>query len=229
MISRIGILKRKNSMTTAEFRHHWREIHGPLAAQLPGLREYYHHYVTDASQLGIDHARGGWEVDGFSEIVFDSIEDMNAALASQQFQPTIGDVKTYTDDIRLVVCEKHVVVPFDAAAGPAVKRMSILARRPDIDEDRFRHEWRGKHAADVPHLPGLRGYSQNVVLDRYAAMARKASYEDVPVDGIVELWFPDAEAIKTAFASPQATITQTHALSFIDQITTFLVETHRIA
>lgn len=229
MISRIGILRRKSSMTTEEFRHHWREIHGPLAAQLPGLKEYYHHYVTDASQLGIDHARGAWTVDGFSEIVFESLDSMNAALASAQFKPTIGDVKTYTDDIKLVVCEKNVVVPFDASAGPAVKRMSILTRRPDIDAAQFRHEWCGKHAADVPRLPGLRGYNQNVVLDRYAGMAMKASYEQVPVDGIVELWFPSAEAIVEAFASPAATITQTHALSFIQTITTFLVETHRIA
>ena len=72
------------------------------------------------------------------------------------------------------------------------------------------------------------GYTQNVVVDRYRTMTEKATRDELPVDGIVELWFPDADAIVNAFASAQAGITQTHAKDFIATITTFLVESRRL-
>ena len=38
MIVRMGLLQRKAGLEAAEFRSHWRNFHGPLAAKLPGLR-----------------------------------------------------------------------------------------------------------------------------------------------------------------------------------------------
>src|SRR3712207_7926096 len=64
MITRMGILKRRPDLTPEQFRKHWLEVHGPLAARLPGLRRYHQNHVVDTSQLAIDHARGAWEVDG---------------------------------------------------------------------------------------------------------------------------------------------------------------------
>ena len=228
-VSRIGLLTRKPSLTTQEFRDHWKSVHGDMVKRLPGLKRYYQHHVVDDSQLGIDHARGGWRIDGFSEIVFDSREAMDEAFASAAFAPTAGDIGNYADSIQLVVCRKNKVVPFDEDTDkPFVKRMSILTRRKDIDESRFVEEWTGKHARDVPDLPYIMGYTQNIVVDRYRNMTERATRREVPVDGIVELWFPSAEAIVEAFSSPQAEITQGHAKTFLDTITTFLVQSHRL-
>lgn len=228
-VSRIGMLTRKAGMAPQEFRQHWGAVHGGMVKKLPGLKRYYQHHVVDASQLGIDHARGGWAVDGFSEIIFESREAMEDALASAAFTPTAGDVRNYVDNIRLAVCDKNIVIPFDEDTDrPFVKRMSIITRHKDIDGERFLHEWIGKHANDVPHLPKIMGYTQNLVRDRYRNMTEKGSRDEVPVDGIVELWFPDSEAIVEAFSSPQAEITQGHAKTFLDTITTFLVESRRL-
>ena len=49
---------------------------------------------------------------------------------------------------------------------------------------------------------------------------------DLPIDGVVELWFEDTEVLNRAFASPQGMQAMKHAASFIDEITTFMVETH---
>lgn len=228
-VSRIGLLTRKHGLSAEEFRHHWKSVHGGMVKRLPGLKRYYQHHVVDDSQLGIDHARGGWRIDGFSEIVFDSREAMDEAFASVEFAPTADDIHNYTDRVRLVVCQKNKVIPFDEDTDePFVKRMSIITRRKDIDERRFVDEWTGKHARDVPGLPHVMGYTQNVVVDRYRNMTERAPRQEVPVDGIVELWFPSAEAIVEAFSSPQAEITQGHAKAFIDTITTFLVRSHRL-
>jgi EthD domain len=46
------------------------------------------------------------------------------------------------------------------------------------------------------------------------------------VDGVVELWFTDTGELDRAFASPEGVATMKHASTFIDEITTFMVETH---
>lgn len=228
MIVRMGVLQRRPDMDFGAFRRHWREGHGPLAARLPGLRRYEQNPVIDRSQLAIDHARGGWDVDGFSALWFDDARVMRAAVASPEFAPTIPDVARFVGGIKLVVCEPNVVVPVARDEGPPVKRMSILRRRPDIDPARFRREWFGFHAEAVSRFPGLAGYTRNLVLERDTDLWNPAPYEEVPIDGIVEMWFPSKAALEAAFHSRDAEVSQRHALDFIAEITTFLVEPHRV-
>lgn len=77
-------------------------------------------------------------------------------------------------------------------------------------------------------FPNLKGYTQNLVIDRGGAdLTSPVSYEQVPIDGIVELWFRSVDDVRTAF-SPAAEVSQRHALDFIATITTYLVETHVI-
>jgi uncharacterized protein (TIGR02118 family) len=229
MITRIGMLIRNPALTREEFRRHWLEVHGPLAARFPGLRRYHQNHVVDASQLAIDHARGNWEVDGFSQLSFDDAEAMQRAVESPEFQPTVPDIPKFCRDIKLVICRPNSVVPVAANVGPLVKRMSILTRRPDITAERFRDEWFGFHAEAVKKFPNIMGYTQNLAIDRVAAdLTDSASYQQVPIDGIVELWFRSVDEVQAAFRSPAAEVSQRHALDFIGTITTYLVETHVI-
>jgi uncharacterized protein (TIGR02118 family) len=228
MIVRTGVLKRRPDMDADAFKRHWREQHGPLAAKLPGLQRYEQNLVIDRSQLAIDHTRGGWDVDGFSQLWFDDIDAMRASTKTAEFAATVPDIDRFIGDIKLVVCQPNVVVPLNQDPATVVKRMSILRRRPDIDADRFRQEWFGFHAEAVSRFPGLAGYTQNLVIDRGADLYNSAPYEEVPIDGIVELWFPNQAALEFAFHSPQADISQRHALDFIAEITTFLVEPYRV-
>ena len=229
MITRMGILKRRPDLTPEQFRQHWLEVHGPLAARLPGLRRYHQNHVVDASQLAIDHTRGAWEVDGFSQLWFDDLDAMRRAVEVPELRPDLPDIPNFCGDAKLVMCQPNVVVPVAADAGPLVKRMSILTRRPDISAERFRDEWFGFHAEAVRKFPNLVGYTQNLVTDRGGAdLTNSTSYEQVPIDGIVELWFRSVDDVRTAFGSPAAEVSQRHALGFIGTITTFLVETHVI-
>jgi len=229
VIIRTGLLTRRRDLTPEQFRKHWLQVHGPLAARLPGLRHYRQNHILDASQLAIDHARGSWEVDGFSQLWFDDRDAMQRAVESPEFQPTVPDIANFCSDVRLAICQPNVVVPVDPAAGPLVKRMSLLTRRPDITPERFRDEWFGFHAEAVRKFPKLRGYTQNLVIGRGGPdLTSAASYEQVPVDGIVELWFGSVEDVHAAFRSPAAEISQRHAQDFIGTITTYLVEAHDI-
>lgn len=68
---------------------------------------------------------------------------------------------------------------------------------------RFDEEWRLEHARLVKLVPGVRGYRQNVVVGR--------------------------EADGRAFSTPEGVTLMQHATTFIDEITTFLVEPRRLA
>ena len=228
MIVRMGLLTRRPEIGSAEFRRHWRDVHGPLAARLPGLRRYHQNHVVDNRQLAIDHTRGSWSIDGISELWFDSVDDMNRAVASEEYQAVARDHHLFVGTTGLITAVQNVVVPVDVTAGPLVKRMSILTRKPGLTPEQFKDEWWGFHAEAVRKFPNLMGYTQNLVVERSAGLGRPAAHEDLPIDGMVEMWFRSVADIETAFRSPAANVSQTHALSFIAEITTFLVEAHEV-
>lgn len=230
MIARFGLLQKASGLTPEEFDRHWQLAHGPLAARFPGLRAYSQHRVVDKAQFGIDHARGPWDLDGMSELHFDDLDAMMAAVATPSFGAAHQDEEAFLADVHLVACEKHEVVPVDLGDGPFVKRMTLLKRRPDVSAAQFRHEWLKVHADWVRQWPDVLGYVQNLVVDRYhGARGQSAAYDAVPVDGIVEFWFRDKETAARIYTSEIVAQTQRHALEFLDEITPFFVETRRIA
>ena len=104
-----------------------------------------------------------------------------------------------------------------------IKRMSLLTRRPDVEADRFREHWFGRHAELVTRLlPGVRGYVQNRWLGPGPNPLRPPGPHRV--DGIAELWFDDMAAMDAAFATPEAAELVVDGRHFIGTVTTFVVE-----
>jgi len=225
MIVRSGLLRRKPDWSLQEFRQHWRDHHGPLAAKLPGLRRYEQNHVTDSVQRGINFERGPEQLDGFSMLWFDSLDAMRAAMATDAGRALVADELHFIGDLRIVSIDQLEVMP-PVIAQPVIKRMSLLRRLPTVSHETFTHEWRVEHARLVQRLSGVRGYRQNLVLDREAPKGHPVGREAMPIDGIVELWFDDAASLDGAFVSPQGATLMMHAREFIAEITTFLVETH---
>jgi uncharacterized protein (TIGR02118 family) len=224
----MGLLTRRPDRSAEQFRQYWKNIHGALAARLPDLRAYHQNHIVDSGQLGIAYPGGAWNLDGISELWFDDQDSMRRAIASEAYGPVAADSEAFVSATRVIIAEQQVVVPVPDNAGRLIKRMSILARRPEHDSDRFRHEWWTVHAPMVRRFPHLVGYTQNLIVDREATPGASSSYEAVPADGIVEMWFRDVDGLQAAFASDAAREAQAHAREFIAEITTFLVETHRI-
>ena len=229
MIARFGLLSKDPGISAAEFDQHWRDDHGPLAARFPGLRAYYQHRIVNSDQFGISHARGAWQLDGLSELHFDNPPAMMAAVNSPEFTGAFRDERGFLADVKLVICEKNVVVPVATGDGPFVKRMTLLKRLPGLTAEDFRREWLEVHAKMVRQWPNVLGYVQNLVVDRYhASRTDSAGYEGIPVDGIVEFWFRDTETAAELYQSEIVARTQDHAKVFLAEITPFFVETRQI-
>lgn len=227
MVVRMGFLTRKPGLSREAFARHWQGGHGPIAARFPGLRGYIQNLVTDDSQLGIDHRRGSWSVDGISQLWFDDLAGMNAAIGAAAYAPALSDEAAFIGAISLVACETNVVKAPDETL-PLIKRMSILTRPAHVTPEAFKHEWWGFHADAVGKFPGLAGYRQNLVVARGRTADAVPTADELRIDGVVELFFHSVDGLKAAFVSPAATVSQAHAKDFISEITTFLVEPRRV-
>jgi len=227
---RMGLLWKKPDWTMDAFRAYWRDKHGPLAARAPNLREYWQNFVTDRIQRGIDFARGPWDFDGFSQLYFDdSLQAHHAFTNSEIAAALIADEQRFLGDLHIVTAEQNVVIPVPASPKreALLKRVSTLKRRPDVSEDDFRREWI-VHRDLVSQMPGVAGYRQNVVIERERIKGKPCGYEELPIDGIVELWFENAATLEAAFGSPAGRTTMKHALTFLAEITAFAVQEERV-
>ena len=86
MIKTVGLLTRKSGWTHEQFIAWWRGEHAELTVRLPGLRRWQHTEVESAFEPRSE----GW--DGLSVLSFDSREDLQAALASPQWQAAVEQV-----------------------------------------------------------------------------------------------------------------------------------------
>ncbi|MBK6864409.1 MAG: EthD family reductase [Ideonella sp.] len=227
MIVRMGLLNKKPDWSLEDFRRYWTETHGPIAARLPGLRGYLQHHIVETAQRGITYKRGPEHVDGLSELVFDDDAAMRAALASEVAPSLAEDEARFLGRLRVIAVDRREMIAPDPGRK-LLKRMSFLRRRADVDAATFEREWRVEHARLVKLMPGVSGYRQNLVIERQAVKGTPCSYGELPIDGVVELWFTDTDSLNAAFASPEGVRTMAHAETFIDEITPFLVETRAI-
>lgn len=79
-----------------------------------------------------------------------------------------------------------------------LKRMTLLAKRSDMETDAFRMHWSSGHAQLALSLPGVCKYTQNRSDEELLRLPRTGAFS---ADGIVELFFTDAETMKIAQAS----------------------------
>jgi uncharacterized protein (TIGR02118 family) len=223
----MGLLKKKDEWSKYEFRKYWLENHAKvvLSTDLPGLVGYRQNHVLDSEQRGIEYARGPLQFDGFSQLWFADDAVIPAGFANDRL---VADENHFMGTLHIVTAQSNTVVPPPQDEGTGIKRMSLLKRLPGMSVEEFRHEWFVRHAELVPTMPGVRGYRQNLIVRRELVKGQECAYEDLPIDGIVELWFDNTESLDAAFSSPEGKTTMAHAKTFISEITTFLVQEHRI-
>jgi len=94
MLKFMVVLYRRPDLTRQQFRHHLREIHGPLAMNLPGLRKYVQNYVFNDQ----NRPSPGW--DAVIELYFTDWQSMEAAWASPQGAASDADLPVFADMTR---------------------------------------------------------------------------------------------------------------------------------
>ena len=123
MITRIGMAPRRVGSTFVDFQRHWREEHGPVAEQIPGLRGYVqNHNVLDATGRPLLPYPG---FDACSEIAFDDLAAMDIGFASPTYQGAVrADEDQMIDKARffMLLCDRVVI----NAARPETEGTKVL-------------------------------------------------------------------------------------------------------
>lgn len=99
MIKRVGLLKKRNDLTTAEYVRHWTEVHTRLALEMPGLRRYVINVVDRA--LSPDAP-----IDGFSELWFDDLDSMRTNFADPAGHRQREDVKLFWQEVHVMIVDE---------------------------------------------------------------------------------------------------------------------------
>ena len=77
-------------MSREDFHRYWREVHGAIAARIPGLRRYVqcHAIAADAA---------GEAFDGAAEVWFDDMDAVRRAVASPEYAAARADEARFID------------------------------------------------------------------------------------------------------------------------------------
>ena len=113
MLKVVLLLHKREDLSTEMFQRHWREIHQPLIARLPGYRRSVINYVLPNPDGSAPPC------DGVGETWFASAEDFQSAMASPEGQAVFADTPNFLDVARmqlLVVQEEDVRAPVLASA-----------------------------------------------------------------------------------------------------------------
>jgi uncharacterized protein (TIGR02118 family) len=110
MVKAIFIATKMPGLSLGEFFEHWQNVHGPLAARVPGLRRYVQNhavpeaYVTTATQTH----------DGWAEMWFDDLASLQAALQSQEWATLAEDGATlFAAPMGVGVARERIQKDFD--------------------------------------------------------------------------------------------------------------------
>src|SRR5690348_13626783 len=95
---------RKDGMSREDFQQHYRDIHAPIGARLPGARSYRVLLVNQAVE-----ARD--EPDAIAIMDFDSEEDFQAATQSAEMAEGNEDAAKFTSHFGTYMVEALDVIP----------------------------------------------------------------------------------------------------------------------
>ena len=101
--------------------------------------------------------------------------------------------------------------------------MTLLYAKAGMSGAAFRQHWFVEHAGIVARFPGIRGYHQHLVTERLPGPAHIAD-AGVDCQGVLEMWFDSIAEMDAAFASPAGRDGAAHAGTFLDAITTYVVD-----
>jgi uncharacterized protein (TIGR02118 family) len=91
MLKFMVVLYRREGMTIAEFALHLRDVHGPLARKLPGLRKYVQNYPV------ADTKRDTPAWDAIVELYWDNRAAMEAAWESPEGAASDADLPLFVE------------------------------------------------------------------------------------------------------------------------------------
>lgn len=201
MIYRSGIFSKRANLGDEAFSKHWREVHGAIAARLPGLHSYRQNHIVE--RLYETNAFPGHPIDGISQLAFDDVGAMERAEVSPVYAEAKADIPRFQGAITILVLQEEPVIGVTALApsGAAVRKLLLVSMA------RNQVMAAATHPSTAIAAPGHVGEPvhtmHNAVVDRSHPVEAGVPQGDLPITGMTEFWFGDMAALKAWVASSQ--------------------------
>jgi len=107
MIKLVYCVTKKADLTDEEFFRHWKNVHGPIGAQIPGVRR-----LVQSHRLAVPEDRYQPDYDGMAELWFDDVQALLEARQSPQWKASSEDEAKFIDHSRVAyfVSQEHMIV-----------------------------------------------------------------------------------------------------------------------
>lgn len=189
MIKRVSLVTRKPGMPVEEFQRYWREVHAPLALQVPGLRRY----IQSHTLLETYDAPNPPVYDGIVETWWDSVEASERARKTPEREAVDADQPNFMGGSKgLISTEVPIVDAFPSGRDrqSMVKYVAALYRKEGVSVEAFQKHWREVHGPAIVSGPhAMRRYVQTHVLPETYSSANPPA-----CDGLAEIWYDSLEA-----------------------------------
>ena len=185
-VVRMGLIKRLASLTRDEFGDHWRGPHGLFAANIPNLQRYHQNHVV--RRLTVGGLPDRWNLDGLSELWFDSLDTMSRSIASPAYATLASDTPTVMTMPGVIAGTQELVGGHGEVVDRLGKLMMVLGRRRELAPDAFLRSWRAL-SASVCSVICVAAVTNTVVSHRESEPGRTVPYEMLPIDLVAEFWF----------------------------------------
>jgi uncharacterized protein (TIGR02118 family) len=194
MLKVIWIARFRKGMSREDARAHWRDTHGVLGADVPGLDRYVQTHLVgplppETIAPGFDGYSSGWYADDAAYV---------RSMASPEWAAIGADSDNLFDTPFFwgmsAFVDEHVL---REPPADAVKAAAVVRFRPG-----GRDTWVRDLAGQVRDLPGLVGCVLNVAGDAIGVEGRTKELE-LRFDAVAEYWFEDHTALVRVLASPR--------------------------
>jgi uncharacterized protein (TIGR02118 family) len=107
-VKNIEFVNRRADMPLEEFRSHWRNIHGPLASQIPAM----HRYEQNHLQMHAYDGQTPPQYDGLAITWFASTSDMKKGTITPEYIATRADEPNFLPEghLPIIITREHTVI-----------------------------------------------------------------------------------------------------------------------
>lgn len=203
-------MKKRPDMTQEAYLNYWRNIHGPLFKQAPGLEGY----IQNAVDIRF---RPNPPFDGVAIVWYANRNHMDVANRSHEVQTAHGDHGNFISWWDFHITQEYTIVPpppVEFEFGD-IKLFTPVNKKKEVDWKTFERFWLQEHASKCTQVEGIKGYVINMV--------EQVLCPETTYDVFVESWFDSFEAMKEFQDKPEIQEVMAETKAFCQPFTEWMV------
>jgi uncharacterized protein (TIGR02118 family) len=195
-----------------EARKRWRDKHGPMCLEVPGVERYVQNQVLNPIGVeGVTEGETGF--DGYSCGTWADFESYRAAMSSREWKALVEDGVNIFDMNWLwgmsaeldEVVQKALPAEWEGTDRGKFKVVWVVKFRADMPSDEAHEYWTSNHGPLALKIPGIGdgAYTQNHAVKAIGADGLPTDEIELGFDGFSECWFEDRAKFDAAMLTQE--------------------------